>query len=126
MHFYCPICFAELERLATICPVCGTDIPEWENRLTYTERLIQALQHPNPEARMGAIITLGNRREAAAALPLAHCAFAHPTDVVQNLAILKSMQQLPAGPQRRQALAMLTQHPAQIIRKIVAQMGELA
>jgi hypothetical protein len=69
---------------------------------------------------MGAIITLGNRRDVAAALPLATCAFAHPTDVVQNLEIVKSIQQLPPSPQRQQALALLEQHPAQTVRRMAA------
>jgi hypothetical protein len=73
---------------------------------------------------MMAIMTLGNRREPAAAVPLAECAFDHPLDVVQGLEIVRSLEKLPPGRQLDQALAMLSRHPARAIRKAAGEVVE--
>jgi hypothetical protein len=122
MQFYCPACWARIHAQDVICPACGVEIPRWFQEHSYTERLIHALRHPNPEARMAAIISLGNRGEAVAAIPLATCALAHPRDVVQALAIVRSISQLPEGSEQAQALAMLAEHPAQSVRTAVARL----
>jgi HEAT repeat protein len=123
VQFYCPVCFAGVaadERDAP-CRVCGARIEEWQRR-DYTERLIHALRHPNPEVRMGAIISLGNRRDPRAALPLAECALAHPIDVVQALAIVRALHAILPAPERETALDMLAAHPARAVRRAVARM----
>ena len=123
MQYYCPACFAPVERDAVRCPACGVDIAAWEQSHTFTERLIHALRHPNPEARMSAIITLGNRGEAGAALPLAECALAYPHDVVQGLAVVESLRRLPDSPEKAAAREMLRRHPSRIIRQAAESIG---
>lgn len=66
---------------------------------------------------MGAILTLGNRGEVQAALPLAQCALAYPIDVVQSLEIVRSLRKLPNSPERAAALALLLHHPARAVRR---------
>ena len=67
---------------------------------------------------MGAIISLGNRNESRAALPLARCALGHPTDVVEGLQIVDSLCQLTESVERTQALQMLaSSHPGHVVRK---------
>ncbi|MBO9324540.1 MAG: HEAT repeat domain-containing protein [Roseiflexus sp.] len=123
MQFYRPGCFAEVaaDERDTPCRVCGARIEEWERR-DYTERLIHALGHPNPEVHMGAIISLGNRRDPRAALPLAECALAHPVDVVQALAVVRALHAIPLAPERDMALDMLATHPARTVRRAVARL----
>lgn len=121
MQFFCPVCFAGIaadERDAP-CRVCGARIEEWKRR-DYTERLIHALRHPNPEVRMGAIVSLGNRRDPRAALPLAECALTHPVDVVQALAIVRALRMIPSTPEWDMALDMLAAHPARAVRRAVS------
>lgn len=119
MQFFCPACFAELPASdpEQPCPHCGVVASAWEAGHSYTERLIHALGHPNPEARMGAILTLGNQAEVRAAIPLAQCALAHPIDVVQSLEIVRSLHKLPTSPERAVALALLIDHPARAVRR---------
>ena len=102
MHVFCPGCFAGagLADRGRPCPRRGGVAPAWEARPSYTARLIHALRYPKPEARMGAISTLGNRREARAALPLAEYALAHALDSVEGMAIVCSLGKLPDGPAR--------------------------
>ncbi len=121
MQFFCLVCFAGMaadERDAP-CRVCGARIEEWKRR-DYTERLIHALRHPNPEVRIGAIVSLGNRRDPRAALPLAECALTHPVDVVQALAIVRALRIIPSTPERDTALDMRAAHPARAVRRAVS------
>lgn len=122
MQYYCPACFVQVAFADRDkpCSVCGTSASEWERTHTYKDRLMHALAHPNSEVRMAAIITLGNRREPQAAVPLAACALAHPIDVVQALEIVRSVRKLPTGPERAMALALLAQHPARAVCEAVA------
>jgi len=121
VQFYCPVCFAEIaaDRRDEPCPVCGAVPDEWRQR-DYTDRLIHALRHPNSEVRMGAIISLGNRREPRSAIPLAECALAYPIDVVQALAIVEALYTIPPSPERDQALDLLASHPARAVRRVAA------
>lgn len=119
--YYCPACFAEIPREASICPVCGVDIQQWEKEhSSYDERLIHALKHPNPEARMGSIITLGNRRNIEAAIPLAECALTYFIDVWQAMEIIRALRKLPNSPEKETAFRMLLEHPARVIREEAA------
>lgn len=120
MQCYCPVCFAEIdpEEQHDPCRVCGAVPAVWQRR-PYTERLIHALRHPVSEVRMGAIISLGNRREPQAAVPLAECALAHPVDVVQALAIVEAIHNIQPSPERDRALTLLADHPARAVRRAV-------
>lgn len=128
MQYFCPACFAPIpadDREAP-CPHCGTVASVWATTHDYTERLIHALGHPNPETRMGAILSLGNRGEARAAVPLARCALAHPIDVVQALEIVRSLGKLPTGPERAAALQLLLHHPARAVRRVAGEIATVA
>lgn len=120
---YCPVCFASIQAQTLVCPVCQTDIGQWEQDHPYIERLLQALKHPHTNVRMQAIISLGKQGDVRVALPLAECALAHPRDVVQGREIIRSVRQLPAGPETAMALSMLAHHPAQSVREAVTGQG---
>lgn len=116
IHQFCPHCFSELGPGQATCPVCGADVQTWLREHSDTERLIQALQHPDAAARLAATTSLGNRRAVEAAQPLAESALAHPEDVVQGLEAVVSLARLPHGPERDQALDRLEEHPAEAVR----------
>lgn len=127
MHYFCPNCFAEIpwEQRKAACPRCHTDAATWQQGLSFDERLIHALKHPNPTTRMMTIITLGNHRLPAAADALVACAFASPSDVVQDLEIIRSLNKLPDGITKSTALRRLTTHPAKSVRRAArASLGE--
>jgi hypothetical protein len=117
-------CFSMMPRAATVCPVCGQAAVALTAR-SYREKLAAALHHPLAEVRMRAIIALGLRREEEAAGDLAECAFRHPQDMIEGLEIVKSLNTLPRGQPRYQALQDLCErHPATVVR--IAAMGALA
>ncbi len=117
----CPYCHGEIGVDVARCPLCGADLLAWQ-RLPYGERLLLALTHPISEARMAAIIALGQRRETRAALPLAQCALTHPCDVVQGLEIVRALARLPADATRTQALQQLAAHPAHAVAAAAAKL----
>ena len=65
---------------------------------------------------MAVVISLGNRNDSAAALPLSRCALKHPTDIALAMEITAALKELPAGPERNEAIAMVKTHPAQAVR----------
>lgn len=104
--YYCPAYFAKIAANDSICPVCGVDIHQWEQEHpAYEDRLINALKHPNSEARMGSIITLGNRANPKAAIPLAECALTYSIDFWQAMEIVRSLRKLLNSPEKKQSLA---------------------
>ena len=122
---YCPICFGEIAHGTRICPHCGQDIDVWTTRTPYSQRLIHALANPHPEVRMGAIISLGQRREVVAIPALVETALAYPSDVVQGLEILHTLAEMPAEDVRRQALSTLAaDHPAHAVRSTATDLLE--
>jgi len=117
LQFFCPNCFAKVPSPHGPCPACGVDSRDWVERHSYASRLIHALDHPISEVRMAAVISLGNRGDAAASLPLAHCALKHPTDIVLAQEITSALKKIPTGPERDEATTLLKTHPAQAVRQ---------
>jgi len=120
VQFFCPNCFARVPSPHGACPACGLDSREWVEHYSYTDRLIHALDHPISEVRMAVVISLGNRNDTTASLPLARCALKHPTDIVLAMEITAALKKLPAGPERNEAIAMVKTHPAQAVRDAAA------
>ncbi|MFN7087057.1 MAG: HEAT repeat domain-containing protein [Burkholderiales bacterium] len=115
-HF-CLNCFAAMTPEAEVCPACGQRPADLAAR-DYRDKLLHALHHPLSEVRMRAIIALGWRAEPEVAHALADCALRNPRDVVEALAIVKSLQALPAGRHRDRALRELHErHPAAAVRR---------
>jgi hypothetical protein len=115
--YFCPSCFQKVSKGIKICPFCATNISRWEENTTYEEQLVHALLHPISEVRMGAIISLGNKKYQEAAIPLAECALEYPSDIVQNLEILRSIGSLLDSGPKRSAIKLLQSHPSSIIRQ---------
>jgi PBS lyase HEAT-like repeat. len=55
---FCPRCFAMNSETATCCQRCGADLDEPVGN-DYVERLIHALDHPEPNTRALATLLLG-------------------------------------------------------------------
>lgn len=69
--FFCPVCWAESQEDAPICPHCGAEISRVLAAKSYPERLADALRHPEPTTPLRVAHVLGLRREAAAVPVLA-------------------------------------------------------
>jgi HEAT repeat protein len=69
MVFYCPHCWKELRGAQESCFHCGKKISSWDDK-AFTEKLVQALSHPEPETPVRAVYILGEKKTAAAAAAL--------------------------------------------------------
>jgi hypothetical protein len=102
------------------CPHCGADLAAFSAR-DYREKLLHALFHPLADVRLRAIIALGWRSEQEAADALAACALRHPSDVVEGLEIINSLDQMKDVVTRQTALSTLkARHPAHAVRETAA------
>ncbi|MCS6816338.1 MAG: HEAT repeat domain-containing protein [Blastocatellia bacterium] len=70
MTFFCPSCWREVNAGFDTCPSCGTNINRYSRSTPYVEKLISALQHPEPQTVRRAAWILGRlkAREAVPAL----------------------------------------------------------
>ena len=69
MVFYCPNCWKELSGAQEVCPYCGQKISSWDEK-AFTDKLLQALSHPESETPVRAVYILGEKKttEAVGAL----------------------------------------------------------
>jgi HEAT repeat protein len=58
MVFYCTNCWKEIDKGARICPYCGSDLSKLDN-VSFADKLIHALNHPEPETPIRAANILG-------------------------------------------------------------------
>jgi hypothetical protein len=70
VRFYCPICWNDFEQDLAHCPLCGADIAEFWNTKDYMEKLIVALEHPEPTTPIRAAWLLGQKQDPRAIEPL--------------------------------------------------------
>ncbi|BBP04925.1 hypothetical protein TPL01_26460 [Sulfuriferula plumbiphila] len=115
----CLRCFHLIPAETQTCPHCGADLAAFAAR-DYADKLIAALGHSLSEVRMRAIIALGWRGEGRAAQPLLELALRHPVDVVEGLAVVKSLAGM--GVEGRIALVALAErHQAHAVRETAQQ-----
>lgn len=115
-QYFCPACFAEVPFGTRDCPTCGVDADRWRADHSFTERLVHALEHPLPSARMMSILALKGRADPDTAAALALCAHAFPTDVVQGLEITRAIAAMPSSAwQREAALRSLCLHNSRMV-----------
>ncbi len=71
MTFYCPACWREVPEDVRACPHCKANLERPTLGHDYAEKLIGALDHPEPTTPVRAAWILGMRREARAVARLA-------------------------------------------------------
>lgn len=71
MIFYCPSCWRESTESIGVCPHCKVDVERLTQEQDYVQKLIAALNHPEPETPIRVAWILGTRREARAVPRLA-------------------------------------------------------
>jgi HEAT repeat protein len=69
VHFFCPFCWSEISNDDKTCPQCGGNMEEWDEK-SFTEKLVQALNHSVRSTAYRACYILGEKREKAAVKPL--------------------------------------------------------
>ena len=71
MIFYCPACWREVPELIHVCPYCKVDVERLTLEQDYAQKLIAALEHPEPTTPVRVAWILGVRKETRAIPPIA-------------------------------------------------------
>jgi hypothetical protein len=66
VRYYCPECWRDFNDDFDICPFCGCNIRKFYETKDYSEKLINALNSPQPGTPERAAMLLGKLRDAGA------------------------------------------------------------
>jgi len=113
-HFFCPHCWKDTDGRAIVCPHCEYDISEY-TKLSYEEKLINALRQPIRENRMMAIRLLGELRSKAALAPFAAILETEEDFYVITIIIL-ALDKI-GNEESRNMIQRLKTHKSRLVRK---------
>ena len=116
MRFYCPNCWSDFAEDMRRCPQCGQDIPAFLKEKDYVERLIVALNHPEPETPMRAAWILGQLRDERAVEPLINL-LGSTQDVYIARAVVEALDQIGTPRALEVLSAVADSHPADMVRE---------
>lgn len=69
IHYFCPFCWTEILKDEKSCPRCSGNIEEWDEK-SFTQKLIDSLNHSEGSTIYRACYILSERREGVAVKPL--------------------------------------------------------
>jgi HEAT repeat protein len=118
MRWYCPGCWRDFGEDLARCPHCGLDIRAFWDSKDYVDKLILALNHPEPTTPVRAAELLGRVRAARAVDPLISLVRASG-DVFVVRAAIHALGAIGTSA-ARELLETLTNDPAQCIREVAA------
>lgn len=125
MRWFCPGCWRDFGEDLARCPHCGLDIRAFWDSKDYVEKLILALNHPEPTTPVRAAKLLGCMRAAQAVEPLMRLVD-KSGDVFAVRAAMQALAAIGTSTARR-FLETLTHHPADWIRaEAAADLGRAA
>ena len=116
MRYFCPCCWADFAEDLATCPRCGVDIHAFWDAKNMVERLILALDHPEPETPIRAAWVLGERREGGAAQALAGLV-RRTRDVYVAVAAVEALGEI-GTPEAMGFLRTLSVYPARMVREV--------
>ena len=70
MKYFCPFCWRETSAHDEACPHCGKDIATGCEARSYSEKLLAALRHPEPQTVRRVVWILGEQQIGEAVAPL--------------------------------------------------------
>ncbi len=114
-RFYCPRCCKDFGEDVARCPHCGFNIHELWNSKDYVEKLILALDHPEPSTAVNAAWVLGRLKDSEAVDALINLV-KKTQDVYVARAAARALGEIGTE-EALQFLATLVHHPAEIVRQ---------
>jgi HEAT repeats len=113
VRFFCPRCWADSAEDAGVCPSCGLRIYEFWEPLDHVEKLIVALNHPEPNTPVRAAHLLGRIGDQRA-VPALIRTVETTRDVYLARASIRALGEI-GSPEAIEFLRSLTAHPAKLI-----------
>ena len=118
VRYYCPKCWCDFAEDVRRCPECGQDIQAFLRERDYVERLIAALNHPEPETPIRAAWILGRIGGERAVEPLISLVTKTKDDYIARTAV-EALARI-GTPEAMAFLRTLAAHPAQMVRQAAA------
>jgi hypothetical protein len=115
VRFFCPRCWEDFAEDMSVCPSCDLRIYEFWESLDYVEKLIVALNHPEPSTPVRAAHLLGRLGDQRA-VPALIRTVESTRDVYLARASIRALGEL-GSPEAIQFLQSLTAHPARLLRE---------
>lgn len=112
--FFCPHCWKEIGGQTNVCPHCEWNILGY-TKLSYEEKLINALRHPVRENRMMAIRLLGDL-QSKAALPSLAAILETEEDFYVITVIIHALRKIDSE-ESRNMIRHLKTHKSRLVRK---------
>jgi hypothetical protein len=97
-HFYCPFCWEELDEDMPKCPHCNAEIHKFWKSKSYLEKLIIALDHPEPSTVMRAVWLLQQLRDRRSVEPLKRL-LDRTQDIYVRRAVIRALDELEGSTQ---------------------------
>jgi HEAT repeats len=113
VRFFCPGCWEDFAEDTRVCPSCGLRIYEFWEALDHVEKLIVALNHPEPSTPVRAAHLLGRIGDQRA-VPALIRAVETTRDVYLARASIRALGEI-GSPEAIRFLGSLTGHPARLI-----------
>lgn len=118
VRFFCPGCWCDFSKDISPCPHCGLDIRAFWSGKDWIEKLILALEHPEPRTPIRAAWLLGEIGDTRAVPPLIDL-FNRTKDIYIAQAAAQALTQMD-DPAAQRFLRTLTEHPARMIREVIS------
>ncbi|MBI2560515.1 MAG: HEAT repeat domain-containing protein [Planctomycetes bacterium] len=119
MTFFCPVCWKEIKGNDKICPHCGADISEHENK-GFEEKLINALTHPERETVQRAVYILGRLKSVKAVKHL-FVLFKQTDNTFLKLEVLNTLNEIGV-PEAREFLMKAIDSDVGIIKRMAKEL----
>jgi HEAT repeat protein len=116
MRFFCLSCWTDFGREFAICPQCGLDAAAFYRDKDFTDKLILALEHPEPSTPIRAAWLLGKRREQRAVDALIHVV-RQSNDIYLVRAAAEALIKIGGG-KAFAFIQTMTVHPDFIVRQL--------
>ena len=113
VRFFCPRCWGDFAEDMSVCPSCGLRIHEFWEPLDHVEKLIVALNHPEPSTPVRAAHLLGRIGDQRA-VPALIRTVETTRDVYLARASIRALGEI-GSPEAIWFLRGLTAHPAKLI-----------
>lgn len=116
MRYFCPKCWSDFAEDVTTCPHCGQDVPAFWRGKDYVEKLLAALDHPEPETHIRVAWILGRMGDEPAVAGLIHL-LETTQDVYAAREAVEALAKI-GTPQALQAVRQAADaHPAAMVRE---------
>ena len=122
MIFYCTNCWNEIQKDTQICPNCGAN-QKALGKESFTDKLINALNHPEPSTPIRAANILGNLKSKEA-IPFLINRLEKERDPFIIKAFVDALLKIDASNTKKLILKLLAENPPVTVKREIEVLGK--